>query len=680
MSTLFNQPGLLFLLIVFLGISLYFVKRFIDEYQWNKRLDKKKTAMRISSPDIKRNHRLSLLLTGAVSPVILVIVALVATVNLGGNNYDVVDFNSGDDILDIYNAFEQNYRTNNGWFFTDGLMVPETTTDNFDTVNEDQGSDDYSNTNNQVIGVDEMDNVLTDGKYIYVARNNEVKIVLAYTQSETYQVLDLETSFDYSIDDQECPRSFNTNGLYVDDDYLAVIGSYYNNYCYEDKQEDDIVIDWWGYQESNINVFVYDKKDNFSLETIYELSGNFLGTRKIEDNLYVVTSTYLPLYQEDVDVDKYLPYYKVNNMSVQAKYQNIVYVDGVAPNSFTTFYGLDLGGKQVDMEVILGDSAYNLYVSQNNMYLAGTLWPYRTFTDDLLSNDNNDVQTAIFKIKIDGPNVAFDKYGKVPGNTLNQFSMDEYEGVLRIATTSGRWTENINNQIFLLDSELKIINKIGGLGKPGEVIRSVRFTKDYAYVVTFEQTDPFYVLNLSDPSNPTVLGELEITGFSSYLQPLGNDYMLGIGFGDSEGGTEGIKISVYDIKDKTNPVVFDEIIYDYADFGWSYTTATYNHKDLLVSLSKGLIALPFTTYDYLDDRYQYNSGILTFGFDEIEGLSVKGYVQHASNTEEEVYVYKAKFIHDEASDTTFFYTVSNRYIKVSTLNDPTTILESLNIE
>ena len=146
--------------------------------------------------------------------------------------------------------------------------------------------------------------------------------------------------------------------------------------------------------------------------------------------------------------------------------------------------------------------------------------------------------------------------------------------------------------------------------------------------------------------------------------------MLGIGFGDSDGGTSGIKISVYDVSDKTNPVVFDEVIYDYSEFGYSYSSVTYNHKDLLVSLSKGIIALPFSSYDYDEEGYSYNSGILVFNFDETDGLSVRGYVQHDQNTEDEVYVYKSKFIED------YFYTISNKYVKVSTLEDPATIIKS----
>jgi uncharacterized secreted protein with C-terminal beta-propeller domain len=419
---------------------------------------------------------------------------------------------------------------------------------------------------------------------------------------------------------------------------------------------------------------VYSIADDFELMTEYTFSGNFLGTRKIDDELFIVTNSYIPLYDEEINVDDYLPEYEVNNQLTTVPYEEIKYVEGVNPNSFTTFYGIDLSEEAVNTEVILGDGGYNLYVSEDNMYLAGRIWNYIAFADEIVNPEVSETQTAIIKVKIDGADLTFDTYGTVGGYTLNQFSMDEQNGVLRIATTTGSWGTDINNRVFILNDELEVIGKVEGLGKPGETIKSVRFVGDYGYVVTFEQTDPFYVIDLSDNTNPEVLGELEITGFSSYLQPLGDDFMLGIGFGDSKGGTRGIKISVYDITDKTNPVVFDEVIYDYSEFGYAYSSVTYNHKDLLVNLSKGLISLPFSSYNYNNDDYEYNSGILVFGFDEEVGLSVKGYVQHEINSEEDVYVYKSKFISD------YFYTISNKYIKVSTINDPVNILNSIDLD
>ena len=185
-----------------------------------------------------------------------------------------------------------------------------------------------------------------------------------------------------------------------------------------------------------------------------------------------------------------------------------------------------------------------------------------------------------------------------------------------------------------------------------------------------------YVVNLSDPDNPFIQGELKIDGYSAYLQPLGENYMLGIGYGDNSGGTNGLKIAIFDVTDKSNPVPLGEdMIIDYEEMGWRYSTALYNHKDLLVSVSKGIIALPFSghTYSY-EDGYSYNSGIKVYNFDFVNGLSEAGFVQHSENSVEDVYVYKSKFISE------YFYTVSNKYIKVSYLNDVETILNSVALE
>lgn len=666
-----------------LTISGLFIKQLIDEVLWNKRLSTKKHTMRIAG--FKRSRkRLPILFTGSVVPTVFAVVLLVAGVKANPVDRNIVAFSSGDDIINVYNSFNEEFGAQNYGYrlfgenvFTTMAGAPEADLDY--SSSEGTASDDYSETNVQVVGVDEMDNVLTDGKYMYIADGNQVKIALVYTQEHGVDTMALEKIITLKDSTDECSQYY-TQGMYVDEHYLIVIGNEYSNYyedgCYTDTYEEDIIVHdfYWGYGSDSMSVKVFDLAADFELMTEYSFSGSFLGTRKIDDELFIVTNSYIPLYDEEINVDDYLPEYEVNDQLTTVAYEEIKYVEGINPNSFTTFYGIDLSEEVVNAEVILGDGGYNLYVSEDNMYLAGRIWNYIAFADEIVDPEVSETQTAIIKVNIDGADLTFDTYGTIAGYTLNQFSMDEQNGVLRIATTTGSWGTNINNRVFILNDQLEVIGKVEGLGKPGETIKSVRFVGDYGYVVTFEQTDPFYVIDLSDTTNPEVLGELKVTGFSSYLQPLGNDYMLGIGFGDSKGGTSGIKISVYDITDKTNPVVFDEIIYDYSEFGYSYSSVTYNHKDLLVNLSKGLISLPFSSYNYNNDNYEYNSGILVFGFDDEDGLSVKGYVQHEINSEEDIYVYKSKFISD------YFYTISNKYIKVSTINDPVNILNSIDLD
>lgn len=665
-----NNPVYITTGIIVLAFFIFMGYKIVREFQFNHLLKQKQAQMRITTKSTGFTKRIGILTSTALAPILIFVLIITFAANTPTPIGNIQTISNGNDILEIYNEYAQ--YTRNDYTFEDGLeAAPE-------VDNGDEGSDDYSETNNQVDGVYEMDNVVTDGLYMYQIQYNQVLITRAYTETLKSTALSNYKVISYINEETLCPSGMYVTGLYVDDDYLVVVGSEYQYFCDitpEGGLVEPFYYDYWYGYNNNVKVYVYDKNNDFALSSEYELTGNLIGTRKINDNIFVITSTYIPFYNEDIVIEDYLPYYLANDTKTTAKYSDISYVKGIAPNSFTNFFAIDLENDSIDMEVILGDSGYNLYVSHNNIYLVGNIYDYQTVSD----TTNNDEaytgpKTAIQKIAILDADLEFKAVGTIPGYTLNQFSMDEQNGYLRIATTSGWWGEDINNRVFVLDENLEEVSRLENLGKPGETIRSVRFVGNYGYVVTFEQTDPFYVINLTDPENPIKEGELEIPGFSTYLQPLDDTYMLGIGFGDSDGGTNGLKISVYDISDKTNPSVFSEVIFDYADFGWGWSSATYNHKDLLVKLSKGIIALPFSTYEWSEDEgYSYNSGILVYNFDEVDGLTKSGFITHDQNTEEEVYVYKIKFIDN------YFYTVSNKYIKASLISEPETILNSVTL-
>merc|ERR1712194_639946 len=160
-------------------------------------------------------------------------------------------------------------------------------------------------------------------------------------------------------------------------------------------------------------------------------------------------------------------------------------------------------------------------------------------------------------------------YAEIPGSPLNQYSTDLYQDHLRVVTTENNWSlqsDRTKNKIFVLklpeasedaSSEMIKVGESGHVGKPNEAVYSVRFIGPRAYIVTFERIDPFYIYDLSDPTDPTKLGELEIPGFSSYLHPLeidGVPLILGIGeHVDERQSRVGVKISLFDISDLTNP-------------------------------------------------------------------------------------------------------------------------------
>ncbi len=627
-------------------------------------------------------------------------------------------FTSSDDVVSLFYTFreKQNLLDNFGWgmrAFNDVAMEMDGA--EVATSNNDAGSDDYSETNNQVEGVDEMDNVLTDGKYIYVQNYNKIQIILAYTMTDEYEVLELvkEITFDSLAEDRSY---FYFNGMYVDEDRLLVVGTSYYNNCLvydEDKEDgaseepdedgntDDVnIYEYCSYYESHSVTHILEySKDDFELIEEYELSGYFTGSRKIGDDLYFVTNQYIPFYYMDYEniefnLDSYLPYYEIGENKVTATYEDIYYEVGMEPVNYTSFFGINLETDEISTEYVLGEGGYNLYVSTDNIYLTGTKWNWNdavmleleeadTEEEVELEEDPYEITTSILRIAIDDGVVEFGASGEVPGVALDQFAMDEKGEYIRIVTTTSNWwwwgmESEINNRLMVLDMDLEIVSTLEHLGHEGETVQSTRFVGDYAYVVTFLRTDPFYVIDLSDPLNPTKLSELEIPGFSDYLQPIGEDYILGIGYGDLEGGTNGLKISLYDVSDKSNAVVASEIIYPYADNSYMWTSTVYNHKDLLVSIDKGIIALPYTEYDWGNEtegyNWTYHNGILVLNLDIENGeISERGRVEHSEANTYDIYVYKSKFISN------YLYTISSKYIKVSTILDPDTVLEELQI-
>ncbi len=633
-------------------------------------------------------------------------------------------FTSSDEIVELFRYFNDNQNLLNQQFGWNALSVDMEmdTLDGAPTATSDEntskGSDDYSETNNQVDGVDEMDNVLTDGKYIYIQNYNKIQIVLAYTVDDEYEALELVKEI--SFDSLETENSyFYFSGMYVDDDRLLVVGNYYTYYCngtYESKtvtpdetretgdsgDTDDVEVyyDQCSYYESHSYTQILEySKDDFEILNTYKLSGYFVGSRKINDDLYFVTNEYIPFYLDeyedyDFSIDTYIPSYMINDEETELSYEDIVYIDGTNPVNFTTFYGIDLETQDVSTEVILGEGGYNLYVSTENIYLTGTKWDYNEAimldievaldSDEEIEITENpyEITTSIIKISIDNGLVDYVADGEVPGVTLDQFSMDEYNGNVRIVTTTNNWwwwnsETDINNRLMILDEDLNVVSTLENLGKEGESVQATRFSGDYAYVVTFLRTDPFYVIDLSDPLNPTKLSELEIPGFSDYLQPIGSNHILGIGYGDEDGGTQGLKISLYDISDKSNAVVASEIVYPYNNNSYMWTSTVYNHKDLLISVSKGIIALPYTLNDYSgEDNYNwsYHTGVLVINLDLENGeITERARVEHSETNSYDTYVYKSKLISD------YIYTISSKYVMVSSILDPETVLKQVQI-
>lgn len=291
------------------------------------------------------------------------------------------------------------------------------------------------------------------------------------------------------------------------------------------------------------------------------------------------------------------------------------------------------------------------------------------------------MNTYIYKFKLEDSKATYINAGSVPGKILNQFSMDEKDGYFRIATTnSSNWSSETNtNNLYVLNENLEIVGKIEDLAK-GEKIYSVRFMQNRAYMVTFVETDPLFVIDLSEPTNPMVLGELKIPGYSKYLHPYDENHIIGFGEKtktNEDGGvvTDGMKMALFDVTNPNKPQELYSV--DIGDQG-TYSELLYNHKALLFLKEKNIIAFPINIKEEEDDTTKLKfQGAVVYGLDLENGFTLKGQIAHMQITDEyNDYEYTKQveriiYIKDS------LYTLSESLIKATDIN---TMEETANIE
>lgn len=365
----------------------------------------------------------------------------------------------------------------------------------------------------------------------------------------------------------------------------------------------------------NVTAVIFDISDKSNPTKISQLGqkGGYVSSRMVDNYLYLITNYYVyPAVMEKQDVSSYIPTTAKEGEEEQPVKPEDIYI---APNpetsSYVTISGIDVNnsGDFVSTKAILG-SASNVYASLENLYITN----YDGVTEDGYFKD----KTAIIKFGIASGHVKQLATGSVYGTIINQFSMDEYNGYFRIATTQSQYkafsdgdTTGIStddggtsNALFILDSNLKRVGQVENLAK-GEQIYSVRFDGETGYVVTFKQTDPLFAIDLSKPSDPKVLSALKIPGFSEYMQPFGEGLLFGLGKDITEDGVmTGLKLSMFDVTDKTDVTELNKTILT-GNYTWS--EAAYNHKSILVSPERQLIG--FASYDsYFVYHYDKDKG------------------------------------------------------------------------
>ena len=321
-------------------------------------------------------------------------------------------------------------------------------------------------------------------------------------------------------------------------------------------------------------------------------------------------------------------------------------------------------------------------------------------------------KTVIHKIKIDNGEIEYDLRGEVPGYLLNQFSMDEFNNYFRVATTtefygvslvvqSSAGSEQVavkqtsvptsktilpkprpierrfimHNNIYVLDSQMKIVGKIEGIA-PDERIYSTRFIGDKLYMVTFKRIDPLFVIDLSNPQKPEILGELKIPGFSDYLHPYDENHIIGVGkeTGSNEWGgisIKGVKLALFDVSDVKNPKEIDNI--EIGETG-SDSEALRDHKAFLFDKKKNILVIPLTEVkgkQYYDPQYgymqKYWQGAYVFGLTPQDGFGLKGKITHSEGNERPYYYGSPNSVRRALYMDDVLYTVSGIKIKANDL-------------
>lgn len=478
---------------------------------------------------------------------------------------------------------------------------------------------DYSITNVQVAGVDEADIVKTDGNYIYLISKGKVYIIKANP---------LEIASEMTIDG-------NPIGLFVNRDRLVIFKYEERLFKYHQESLKMVLPKPWS---RGISIEVYDISsiNNPTLVKKVYLNGDYIDSRMIEDCVYVVASQ--PMF-ELLSEKVIHPSIVFNDYTEKIPPTKIYYSNETAiPSCYTVVIAMNIFNDEMpECKAILTGYASCIYVSSSNIYITMPKWRIES--------------TEIHRVGISGSKIAVEASGEVPGRVLNQFSMDEHKGYFRIATTTGRFTrflggsDNISNNVYVLDVEnLKIVGKIEDLA-PGESIYSARFMGDKCYLVTFKKIDPLFTIDLSNPKAPRVLGELKISGYSNYLHPYDENHLIGIGkeaIPADEGDFawhQGVKISLFDVSNITNPREVDSIVI--GDRG-SDSLVLRDHHAFLLDKKRNLLVIPILEAKIFPERYAGSvppwaygecvfQGVYVFHVSSEDGIDIKGKITHVED-------------------------------------------------
>ena len=552
------------------------------------------------------------------------------------------------------------------------------------------GSPGYSQTNVQVAGVDEPDFVKNDARYIYVISGNTLTIVDAYpaTSASVLSKTELE----------DTPREIFINGdrLVLLKTGSAEVSGTGDQPVPVSAEKMAMMPPRYPYYRSApvTHAVFYDISDRAHPKVLkdYTIDGDYVNARMIGDTVYLLSRESVYPYEDRIIV----PAVRENAKIVATP--DVYYFDNPEQQyDFTTVTSFNARhGATKDAKTYLVGSGNIIYVSPDAMYVSyqkyhniyRPMWGIAqpaidvvqgsvgsatgiarvsspTVMEDFNTMSEADKQAAIaemksgeqeairkreidqsttmiHKIGINNGAITYLAKGEVAGYLKNQFAMDEYSGNLRVATTSDVWTTRGQyeyNNVFVLDSAMKTIGSLTHIAEQ-EKIYSTRFIGDRLYMVTFKRIDPFFVIDLSTPASPKVLGKLKIPGYSDYLHPYDKNHIIGIGKETATndwGGvsTQGLKLALFDVSDLAHPKQIDKV--EIGDSGTD-SAALSDHRAFLFDKDKNLLVIPARVVKTIDMPEKFSSGqqriwygAYVFGVTPETGFVLRGTVEHSTS-------------------------------------------------
>ncbi len=466
----------------------------------------------------------------------------------------------------------------------------------------------HGETNTQVENIDEADILKNDGAYLYLVQRVDTPCVEILDIRDRKKITLAATVQLPAANEGE---RISVSEIYVRENTLVVLAAVYNDV---ESGGMDYARGCYAYyvQAARTLAAIYDISDRSApaLLNTYAVDGSLLSSRMDGDTLLLLTNYNVPIYKDETDMkNACVPCYYKDGEKTRLPMNDVKLPENTDDTVYLTVSLIDTKNPEETpaVKAVLGGGS--------DIYCNGdTLLAARTEYAAVETAENSAAEIASAFAFADGGatrlyafdltnGVCYKGSAKVQGTVLNQFSMDAYNGYYRIATTA-----QDGCIVTVLNRDLETVGVLSGIAK-GEDIYAARFMGDTAYLVTFYQTDPLFVVDVSNPEKPEIKGELKIPGFSNYLHPYGEGLLIGVGQDGTESGTtRHIKISLFDVSDKENPKEISKLVYG-GNSGYSYSAAQNDHKAYLTFSDSGEFAVPIYEYNNRGTNTAYASAV-----------------------------------------------------------------------